>query len=333
MNITLRGAQFSPVWGASGVSNFHSQIHYWFHWWLRPFGHDFTGTTDAAKTSTLPPRAGNMPLKEDGVTPKERFPRCIYVDRLLDLALNAVSLSGPGFEALIEMDLWQKLARDYQISLMSLAKTPEARLAELSECFRLVNYLAKQSRSPVGAQINGSCPNGGLDPRSLVNEMRPVLDAAEEVIDRRIPVGVKLGPDAHPEAGARIAAHPRCDFLVVLNTLKFGSHPTWATETPPVDWKKLFGTSDPAQSPIAKRFPGFPGGLSGLPLRPFVIEWVRKARALGVTKHINAGSQFTRKHLLEAKAAGADSVAIGSISFLHPLNVRPLIRDALEIFG
>lgn len=333
MSITLRGARFPMVWGASGVSNFHGQ-HYWFHRYVRILGHNFEGSALVAKTSTLLPRKGNMPLTADGVTPRELLPKCIYVDRINELALNAVSLSGPGLEALINMGLWQKLTQPFQISVMSLAKTPEERKAELKECFLLGNSLARRCKTQIGIQLNLSCPNGGLDTSSLIEEALPILSMATDTLDRRIPLNVKLGPDAAPKSVAKIAEHERCDALVALNTLGFGKHPTWATETRPVNWKKFFGTDDPAKSPIARYFPGFPGGLSGAPLRPFLLEWLRKVRALGVTKHINAGGGlFTKQHLYEVKTAGADSVSIGSLSFLKPLRPTSFIRDAQEIFG
>src|SRR3989344_3105952 len=331
MSITLRGAVFSSVWDAAGVSNFHRQF-YWFHYPLKPFGHSFTGATPVSKTSTLPLRPGNMPLKDDGVTPKELFPKCIYVDILNELALNAVSLSGPGFDRLCSMGLWQRFTEAFQISLMSLAQIPAERKAEMEENLHLASRLFHQCQAPMGIQQNISCPNGGLDPESILDETLPMLDIAERILPRRIPYIVKVGPDCHPKAAKKIADHPRCDALCALNTLGFGKHPVCATETEPVDWKKLFGTDDPKQSPIAKHFPGFPGGLSGAPLRPFTIEWLRKVRALGVRKHINVCSQLTREHLIEAKAAGADSVSVGSLSFLKPLGVRSFIRDALHIF-
>lgn len=332
MSIKLRGAMFSSVWGASGVSNFFNE-HYWFHRFLRHFGHRFDGCTPVAKTSTLLARAGNMPLKEDGVTPRELLPKCIIVNHRNELALNAVSLSGPGLEALCRTGKWQTYKESFQVSVMSLAKTPAERKAELEECFKMVKNLAAQSEKPLGIQLNISCPNGGLDPKSLVDETIPILESADRLLILRIPIIVKVGPDCHPEAAAKIAAHPRCDALCALNTLPFGKHPAWATDTKPVDWKKLFGTDDPKESPLAKRFPGFAGGLSGAPLRPLLLEWLRKTRTAGVRKHINAGGGlFSDLDIFAAKLAGANSVSVGSLSFLKPLRVRSFIKHALASF-
>jgi len=97
----LRGVNFQPVWDASGVRNFFGE-GYPYHWPLKPFGLNFKGSTFVAKTTTLLPREGKMPLVKIGKHwyPREIKPACIYVDRKQGLALNAVSLSGPGAAAL-----------------------------------------------------------------------------------------------------------------------------------------------------------------------------------------------------------------------------------------
>ena len=330
----LRGIYFQLVSQASGATNFF-EGGYWFHWPLKLLGLlDLHGSGFVSKTSTLPPRPGNMPLRSDGTTPRELVPRCIYVDRRNLLALNAVSLSGLGLEFLLNTGKWQKRARPFKISLMSQAPTPEARLEEIQESFSMLNARKREFKTSFGVQLNGSCPNGGVDPKDLPHEALPILDMAGRQLDPNIPLEYKFGPDAHPQAVAKIAKHKRCDSIHGLNTLKFGDYPVWARKAPRVKWKELFGTNDPKQSPMAKRFPGFPGGLSGAPLRPFVIEWVRMVRAAGVTKHIEAGDGFLHeRHVDEAKEAGADSVSIGSSLFLNPRQVKRMIRRAYLILN
>lgn len=332
----LSGINFGPVFQASGATNFYGHGRgrghgWWYHKLLRPFGLNWDGSTVVTKTTTFLPRPGNMPLKKDGVTPKEWVPRCIVVNRKKMAALNAVSLSGPGLEFLLQSGEWQKLTRPFFISVMSLAPTREGRHAEFDAIF---DRLASAKRdyhflADWGVQINFSCPNGGVDPNDLIDEVVPRLDLAGRHLPDTVPIMPKFGPEAHPNSMLRIVKHPRCSALCFCNTMPFGKHPKWATSVPPIDWKGIFGTDDPKESPIAKRFPGFAGGLSGAPLLPFVMEWLRAVRALGITTPINAGGGIlSPMDVSRVFDAGADSVFLGSIAMLAPTQVGQTIRSA-----
>lgn len=334
--MTLRGIDFGPVLQASGATNFYGpglrRGHgWWYHKPLYFFGLSWRGSTLVTKTTTLLPRHGNMPLKKDGVTPKEWMPKCVIVNRGEMTALNAVSLSGPGLTFLLRSGEWQRLTWPFFISVMSLAPTPGGRMAELDAMFEQLASAKRgmRFRAGWGVQINLSCPNGGVDPNDLVNEAMPTLELAGNRLPDTIPVMLKFGPDADPSSMPSIARHHRCDALCFSNTLPFGKHPGWAKYVPPVDWTKLFGTNDPKGSPIAKRFPGFAGGLSGAPLLPFVLEWVSAVRALGITTPINAGGGIlSPKDAGFVFSAGADSVFLGSIAMLAPTKVQTTIRGA-----
>ena len=108
----LREINFGPVLDGSGVEGFFGE-GYWFHKFLRPLGLNFNGCAFVAKTATLKPRKGNMPLKDDGITPKELKPKCVKVKLFKGVALNAVGLSGPGAIALFEDGRWQKRTRPF----------------------------------------------------------------------------------------------------------------------------------------------------------------------------------------------------------------------------
>lgn len=330
----LRGIKFPPVQAASGVLNFFGE-GYWFHRFFRIFFKmRLKGAEFVSKTSTLLPRTGNLPLKNDGVTPKEMFPQCIIVNQKKGFALNAVSLSGPGLEFLLSSRRWQSRTEPFSISIMSLAKTESERIDETKEMFRMINHRRKEFRSAFCVQANKSCPNGGLDRATLVEETLPMLDMAEECLDPQIPLVIKLGPDAHPLSAAKIASHTRCDGLSILNTLPFGTNPKWMSPSQFVLWEKLFGTSDPKKSPLSLRFPGFPGGLSGEPIFPLLLEWLRQARAAGIRKHIVAGGGILSSDSVDlVKNIGADSVSICSIVFLKPWKVTSSIRRARQIFS
>jgi len=328
--IALRGVRFESVIDASGVRNFH-QKGYPFHLLFFLFGLRFHGSSFVTKTTTLLPRAGNMPLKKDGATPKEWVPRCIIRNKRKKIVLNAVGLSGPGLEFLIQTGWWQRLTEPFQISVMSLAPTPNGRQAELEGIFYRLAAAKKYEhfRADWGIQVNLSCPNGGLDPNDLIDEVVPMLEMAEKAIPQSVSLTLKFGPEAHPKSICRIARHPRCDALCFCNTLPFGKQALWTQYARPVDWKELFGTDDPTDSPMAKRFPGFAGGLSGAPLKLLVLEWVRAVRELGIQKPIIAGGGLlSAEDAGFAFDAGADAVSFGSIAMLAPTKVASAIRDA-----
>ena len=326
----LRGIDFGPVLDASGVRNFDKK-GYPFHPLFYLFGLRFGGSSFVTKTTTLLAREGNMSLKADGVTPKELLPRCIIRNKRKKFVLNAVGLSGKGLEFYIQAGWWQKFTEPFQISVMSLATTAEGRQAELEGIFYRLATTKKHEhfRSDWGIQVNRSCPNGGLNPNDLIDEVVPMLEMAKRVLPESVSLTLKFGPEVHPRSMVRIANHPRCDCICFCNTLPFGKQPLWAKETPPVDWKALFGTDDPKESPLAKRFPGFAGGLSGAPLKPFVLEWLRTVRTLGIQKPIIAGGGLLSSNDAGlAFDAGADAVSPGSIAMLAPTQVRPFIRGA-----
>jgi dihydroorotate dehydrogenase len=259
------------------------------------------------------------------------MPRCIIVNRRERAVLNAVSLSCPGLNFLIESGKWQAFTEPFFISVMSPCPTLAGRTAECDALFSRLAAAKKYERfhADWGVQVNLSCPNIGLDPSALVEEALPLLDLAEKRLPENVPVMLKFGPEAHPESMLPVARHPRCDALCVFNTLPFGRHPAWAREAPPIDWKKLFGTDSPQESPMAKRFPECPGGYSGPGLLPMLLEWLKRVRALGVQIPICAGGGIYGPadvgHVFDA---GADAVFLGTIAMHAPTKVAATIREA-----
>src|SRR3989338_5663965 len=108
--MVLRGIDFRHILGGSGTQGFFGE-GYPFHKILKPLGLNFEGSTFVAKTTTLRSRKGNLPLKEDGITPAEFFPECIKVYFCKGIVLNAVGLSGPGAKFLFEDGRWQKIKK------------------------------------------------------------------------------------------------------------------------------------------------------------------------------------------------------------------------------
>lgn len=313
----IHSIDFGPIFDASGVEGFFGE-GYAHHKFLRPLGLNFNGCTFVAKTTTLNARAGNMPMKEDGITPKEWKPKCIKIYFRKGIMLNAVGLSGPGARALFETNRWQKRNVPFFLSFMSVENTAEARIDELKKFISLFASYLPEFLAPVGLQINYSCPNVGLNPNELIEEVKAGLSIASAL---DIPLMPKFNVLAPIEAIKEISEESRCDAICFSNTIPWGKLPER------INWKKLFGSD---VSPLAE-FGG--GGLSGWPLFLLVVERMAEARKIGIKKPINAGAGIhCTKNVDVLHNAGASSVFIGSVVNLRPWRVKKIIDQAYQVF-
>lgn len=318
----IAGIDFGPIWGASGATNFfgegwpyHRRLKQWF-----PNGFDYTGLTLVAKTTTLDPREGNMPL-DHNLMPLESRPKCIYVSPyswLMGSALNAVGLSGPGAQDLFKDGRWQRMTEPFFLSFMSVAEDPLGRLAETQRFADLFMKYRDNIHANVGLQVNFSCPNVGLQVSNLIQEIGKTL---ETLGDLCVPLVPKLTVETPIEAALKISQHPLCEALCVSNTINFNNLTSW-------EKSRYFGTQ---KSPLEK-FGG--GGASGSILREKVVEWVRDYRNAGGELHINAGGGILHPQDVSAlKKAEADSVSIGSLFFLRPWRIQRIIKTAHTVFS
>ena len=314
----LRGVNFGPVLDASGVRGFFGE-GYWYHTLLTPFGLDFKGSTFVAKTTTLEPRAGNMPLAPDGITPLEWKPRCIVVNFWDGSALNAVGLSGPGAKALFERKRWQRRKEPFMISFMSVALTAKERVRELADFLELFDRHLRDFWAPVGLQLNYTCPNVTQEEISPEMHLREINEGLDLSSGLRIPLIVKLNLLTPVPFARSVSEHRACDALCVSNTIPWGALPE------KIFWAHMFGSHT---SPL-ESLGG--GGLSGWPLHTLVYRWVTDARSAGITKPINAGGGILSPDDVDDLAsAGASSVFLGSVAFLRGWRVRRIIARARE---
>lgn len=292
----LRGVDFGNVLGASGVQGFFGE-GYWFHKVLSPFGLNFAGMTFVAKTATLLPRKGNMPLTRY-YTPRQLFPRCIKTKPLRGVILNSVGLSNPGIGALLGTDEWQKRKKPFLLSIMSLADSPKKRLEELRIMVDTIGFAKDCFSTPFGLQVNLSCPNTEHDPHKLIDESAKMLEIASML---GVPTMPKYSIASAPiRAVLELNNHSGCDAICVSNTLPFG----WEG----IDWKKVWGSKT---SPLA-HLGG--GGLSGKALRPLVCEYIARLRDAGFTKPINGGGGIMcPEDVVHYHMAGASSIFLGTV--------------------
>lgn len=315
----LRGIDFRPVSNAAGAQGFFGEGYPYHRSW-QLLGLTFKNCGLVAKTTTLDKRPGNMPLRDDGITPQEWQPKCIVVKPIAGVVLNAVGLSGPGTKALLEDARWQKRnSQPFFLSFMSVLGSGAERLAELKDFVRLLRPYLKDFRTPVGLEMNFSCPNAGIDPTSLVNEVGQALDAAAAL---GIPLQCKFNATVPAGPVCEACQHEACDAITMSNTIPWGKLPER------IDWKRLFGTQ---VSPLA-HLGG--GGLSGWPLLPIVCDWIREARDDGFHKPIWAcGGIDSRRAVDQAKKAGASGVQVGVVAILRPWRMKGIIQYANELFS
>jgi len=318
----LRKIDYGNVLGASGVQGFFGE-GYAFHRLLGPLGPNFDDMTFVAKTTTLRARAGNMPLA-DTYEPLELKPKCIWMNPFSTTALNAVGLSGPGIEKLLEgrrphlgLFRWQMRYAPFFISFMPVEETAEKRFAEMRGFVKILKPRLRGFSGLPALQINVSCPNTGLDPDKLVSEVRGLLDIAS---DLNIPLMPKFNVLAPPETVIEMSKHPSYDATCISNTIPFGKY------FPEAWWRRRF----PNGSPLEK-FGG--GGLSGKHLFPVVREWMQEALRVGMTKPMNVGGGILKmKDVDELIGAGLrpqiDSIFLGTVAMVRPWRVVGIITHA-----
>lgn len=314
----LRRVGFSSVFNAAGAQGFFGEGYPYHRLWKR-LGLTFKGCGFGAKTTTLNTRAGNMPLKSDGLTPQEWKPKCIVVKPIKGVVLNAVGLSGRGARPLLSDGRWQRREEPFFLSFMSVEPTVEGRLTELREFVALLKRHLPDFRAPVGLEMNFSCPNAGINPTSLINEVGSALDIAATL---GIPLQPKFNATVPVEAVCEVCRHDACDALTMSNTIPWGQLPDQ------IDWQGLFGTTT---SPLA-HLGG--GGLSGWPLLPIVCRWIKSARDCGFSKPIWAcGGIDSCEAIDRVKRAGANGIQLGVVAILRPWRMRRMIRYAHQVFA
>lgn len=325
--LKLNGQDFWPVMNASGGRGFFGE-GYPFHWLWRWFGLDYTGSMLDTKTTTHLPRLGrkkgegNAPLKADSFSLAEWWPNSIYVTFymwLKGLVLNAVGLSNPSFRVALVTMRWQRRTEPTSISFMMIEKG-EKGLDELRDMVARFKAQLPFFLAPVMLELNFSCPNAGHDPSELIREISAALDIVQEL---EIAVTIKLNVLAPPKELARICTHSACSGIVISNTIPWGQLPQL------IDWQKIARRD--GSSPLAQ-FGG--GGLSGAPLFPLVVKWIREVRSAGYTKPIIACggilSEWELRILIEC--SHVDGIQLGSVSILRPWRVQRLIRTANQLF-
>jgi dihydroorotate dehydrogenase len=179
----LRGEEYGPICPGSGGLGFFGdpkRPEYWFHRWFKWFGLLWAGCTFVAKTMTLHKNVGNMPMKADGITPRDFKPDCIWMSHRHGIALNSVGLSNPGCRALLADGRWQARTEPFMLSFMPIGKDRAERFKETQEFVEILSAELPKFKAPVALQVNLSCPNTEHAAASL-EEHLCLLDVLEKL--------------------------------------------------------------------------------------------------------------------------------------------------------
>lgn len=320
--MNLQGLRFNFAFDQSGVRNFDGR-GYPYHKWMPNLS--FNNCSFVSKTTTLNPRRGknynedgNMPLRDDYMTPSEFKPRCIHVDWRCfrqGIALNAVGLSGPGLRKLLTQGTWHFFREPFQISVTAVATTLEDRLSELEQMVALFLRFPLPGKK-FAIQLNISCPNVGHGHPKIAEMIWETKSSLGILSVLGVPLLVKVNALFPVPAAAEICLDSNCAGLCNSNTIP------WA-QIPAPDRIRMFGTEE---SPLYKLGGG---GLSGSYLLPLVVKWLKEARAAGITKPIIAGGGILKPDDVNQLAeAGASAIAVGSAAFLRPWRVQDIIDRA-----
>lgn len=260
----LHGIDFGHVWDASGSRGFFGE-GYWYQKVYGAFGIKPKRTgTFISKTGTIAPNAGNMPLKEDGITPRQLKPACIKVYWGSLASLNAVGLSNPGIPFLLERGLWQERDAPFMISFMPIQNRQAERYMEMHEFVGLVSrHLSTDSwKSDFGIQLNLRCPNKQVSEANLVDEAIEMLSIVS-ALNR--PVVLKFDSTLDVESALRLSHEKYCDAISISNAVRWNDIPLEVREA-------QFGSTE---SPL-EQLGG--GAVSGTPILPLTIDWLERAK-------------------------------------------------------
>jgi len=303
------------VMNASGARGFFGEDYRLPH---PSFLADWTGSIFVSKTTALHPRKGFMPMCEDGITPRERFPCCIIVKPIGGHVLNCVSLSGPGAKGLIMSGEWQERTEPFVISFMATADTFEERIIEWFQFITLMGRVKGAFRAPFAIEINISCPNVGHDATKLVHEAKHMLDVGRPL---GVPFIVNINLLVTPGEAVEISRHPACAAVSQSNSIPWGAFPER------IPWKKIFGSDT---SPLVKRGFGL-GGYSGPYALPILLDWIHAVRcASSGNQWLIAGGGIQSVNDAEAVCRVGHpilkGIKLGVVCIVRPWRVQPIIR-------
>lgn len=323
----------SPVIASSGLMGFVGEGYRYqkILKFLLPILYSFRWITFQAKTITAWKNLGNMGLKKDGITPVLFHPHCIYVNFWRGYAVNNVSLSNSGIEAILELGVLQKIKGELHLSFMPTLKDSRGRLIEISFFVAVLKPQLKKFKSKkVFLHFNVSCPN--VEHGAHENLFDNLKKECIFLNQLNIPIILKVGWNFPVDIILKLQKLNMIFGVDAINTIAFD-------ELPGFTKKKYFKRDKDGNfiSPLDKYQDLFyvkgRGGVSGNPIRPYALKWIREAREDGVKLPIIGGGGILWPwHVYQFKKAGATAISPGSLTFLRPFNLLIITLSALLFF-
>ncbi len=327
----LKNINFGHVLGQSGIQGFFGEGDEYPHHKLLRFvlGFSFSGMTFVAKTTSLYARI--YPEKSqtalvDGYKLKQWFPKSIWFSLgsiMQGYVLNAMGIPSPGALFLLGLKKWQGRTEPFQISFMPMESAIEGKIKEVKEFCNYLLYYLSPEKHLYGVQMNVSCPNTGHAQTEALEEW-VVLASVFKTLMPNTPLIFKLDLTISQQVVSQLQKH--CDAICMGNTLAFGKLPEQ------VQWKKFFRKG----SPLARIFgESFQGGLSGEPLFPVLINWLKEMEQVDPTVTIIAGGGIMTKDNITSlsKFRCVKAVALGSVAITRPWRMQSLIDHGNTIFS
>ncbi|MCD6403517.1 MAG: dihydroorotate dehydrogenase [Candidatus Aenigmarchaeota archaeon] len=246
---------------------------------------------------------GAVVTKSIGFSPRKGFEEPIIVDVGDGSFINAVGLSNPGYEAIVEE------IKSLSPFLNPLIVSVFGSLEELEEIVPAVEKVCD------GIELNLSCPNLmpgekhgiviGKDPDLVFKYVRKVRDLTKKHLQVKLTPNVeditKIGMSA-VEGGA--------DAIVAINTV-FPS-------------TKL---DDEGNFILTNKF----GGLSGKKVKPIGVAKIKKLSEISEVPLIGVGGIFSFEDVLEYVLAGAVAVQLGSVfAYMTTEDVKKFMESMVE---
>jgi dihydroorotate dehydrogenase len=306
---------FGSIINTPWVRGFYGELP-WFFPYFQCRGACWKDVTFAAKTVTLYPHKGRVPLKKNG-RPKYPLTRFVYWKPFQDFMVNAWALSNPGLVYCLAE--WESREKPFIISVISLQKTLQGRLAEMKSIAKLLLFFAKQVSSPFAIQFNGGCANAGAhNSQDEEDNITEIIETAKILRDVGMPIIFNCSPVISSSIIKEV--YPFWSALWVGNVVPWGHHA--------IDWSAI---TPNGISPLQARGLGVSGGYSGPASKPLVISFIQNLQEEKVVIPIIASNGIRTPddvHDFFKASPHVRAVGVGSIAYTNPADMSAVIREA-----
>ncbi len=320
-------------YGQSGVQGFFGRIKFLEYWYQLFYffvpGYNFIHCTFVAKTATLKPRVGNTDLRKKYKI-KSWYPSSIWVSLYSfwhGYMLNAIGLSNPGLEFMLNKGDWQKRDKHFHISLQLEAESESELYEEINNIIVLLKKYLNPKFHHYSIQINVSCPNTEHD-NTLDTQKLEQLKMIARTFKALLPE-VKLYYKWNALVTTQILLELKdlIDGNIISNTIPFGDASSG------INWENLFTHG---QSPLPYRLGlRYEGGLSGLPIYSVLVKKLQEIEEKDPDINVIAGGGImTKKQIDELSTFSCvKGIALGTVGLLRPWRVKKLSSYANKVFA